>query len=426
MTTAEMAKQKNEFSLSRRVSTVLANAKGKPSRITASADGTLPTSFELLKVGMWRTPYHGDIMIMPEDLQDYVDNWKEGCGVSGDGTLKLPINFNHDEGGKAAGWFDLAIEGDVLMATNVEWSDAGKAGLLGNEWKCISAEFWPAGRGGWPDPLDYERYVDNVIDGAALTNIPLFSQLKPVMASAVSGKGDNKNQVFFITASQNKESIMPTLEDVRTKKAADLTEEEKTFATEHKAEFTAEEQAALGFEVSPADPAPAPAPVATAPEQNANINPEENKEVNKTEVPAEVAASLKTGESVVVKASTLARLEDTDKQYRTEKAEQIVKAHIARGALKADQLGIWSGKLVNASTEERKELESMLTNLPNNQLMADTQGKENTSADLDERDLITAKAKEKVDAARKEGKTLDLKTAISEATSEVQKENESK
>lgn len=426
MTTAEKAKQKSEFSLSRRVTTVLANRNGRPSRIQADTSGNLPTSFELLKVGMWRTPNHGDIMIMPDDLQEYVDNWKEGYGVSGNNTLKLPINFNHDEGGKAAGWFNLAIEGDTLMAVDVEWTVSGAEGLKNGEWKCISAEFWPAGRGGWPDPLDYDNYVDNVIDGAALTNIPLFSQLKPVMASATSGKGDDNNQVFFITASKNKEKskMAVSIEEVRGKKVSELNEEQKAFAAEHKADFTADEQKALGLEVA----APAPdAPAADDPKPDEQKPNTEENPVNTpaSEVPAQVAASLKSGESVVVKASTLKSLEETDKAYRNDKAREIVKAHVARGALKADQIDVWSGKLVASVGSERVELEKMLKDLPDNQVAAAKIGSEKDEEEMQEEQLHI-KTKNKLEASRKDGHPIPYSQARKEVISEINASKESK
>lgn len=422
MNTTEQVHRKSEFNLSRQVSTVLADRSGKPTRLMADKNGSLPTEFELLKVGMWRTPNHGDIMITPDDLQAYYDNWKAGYGVSGNGTLKLPINFGHNYEGKAAGWFGLEVREDTLWAVDVEWSQSGKDGLLGDEWKCISAEFWPAGRGGWPDPLDYDHWVDNVVDGAALTNIPLFSQLKPVMASATSGKNDEGNQVFFITASQDKESHMATLEEVRVKKLEDLTEEEKNLITENKDKLTAEEQKAFGLEVTAEVPAPTPAPE----ENKDNPQGEETVSVPSTEIPAAVAASLRSGDSVVVDKKVLASLQETNQAYRTEKAEGIVKAHIERGAIKADQLKVWTEKLVSASTKERAELEGMLTNLNGNaSVSADTLGIEG-GAELEERDLIAAKAQQKISAARAEGKTLDIKTAMSQVREEMKNAEEAK
>lgn len=183
--------------IQRQVSVVLANAEGKPSVILADSTGNVPSKFELLKVGMWRTPYHGDIMIMPSDGETYIENFKAGYGVSGNNMGKLPINYAHESWNKAAGWFVPEFDGETLWATQVEWTPAAKKSLQDGEWKCISAEFCPAGRGGWLNPLDDEQYIENVLTGAALTNIPLFSQLEPVMASATFGKDEQKSSVFY-------------------------------------------------------------------------------------------------------------------------------------------------------------------------------------------------------------------------------------
>lgn len=393
MNTAETVRTQKEFTVARQVhGIVFADTKGKPIAVHADKNGTLPERFELLRVGMWRTPWHGNIMIMPQDLVEYVDNYHEGYGVSGDGVLGLPINFGHDAGGKAAGWFkEMVIEGESLYATEITWSESGKEGLLGDEWKCISAEFYPAGRGGWPDPLDEEHYVENVIDGAALTNIPLFSQLKPVMASAVSGQGDKNNQVFFITASQAKEQHSMTIEDVRVKDADKLTEEEKTFLGENKGSLTIDEHKKFGFEIKaeekeepkpadpPADPADVPAPT------DADM--------------AAVTADIKSGRKVLVEASTLKGLEDTAKDYRTEKAAEIVKAHIARGAIKADQLQRWTDRLVSASGQARTDLETDLSNLPTQEAMAANQGGDGGDTDASAVDEMHKKTQEKVKAS---------------------------
>ena len=193
-----------------------------------------------------------------------------------------------------------------------------------------------------------------------------------------------------------------TLEDVVAKDNSALTEEEKNFLAEHKEELTDEQKTKFGFEVPKEDPKK---------DENQNNKEAEGEEpvitpvVDKELEP--VMASLKTGESVVVKASVLQRLEETDKAYRTEKAERIVASHVERGAIKADQLKVWTEKLMADAT-----VEDLLKNLPDNQIMASEVGTAE-GQEINATAQITQKANELVKAAREEGQTLDIGTAMS-------------
>lgn len=386
MNALEVAKKEN-ISITRSVSVVLASRNRQPTRIEADSSGNGPTKFELLKVGMWRTPWHGDIMIMPGDLTEYVANKEAGYGVSGNNKLKLPINYGHDKSGKAAGWFNLAIEGDTLFAIDVEWTPAGLKALEDGEWKCISAEFCPAGRGGWCDPLDDEHYVENVIEGAALTNIPLFSNLEPVMASATFGKDkDAKPEVFLITAA--KETTM-TVEEINAKDPATLNEDEKKFVSENADKFTDEQKTKLGLEVKAADPAPADP--AAKPEGDTTV-PEKTAEEKEA---AAVTASIKSGEKTLVDASAWKATQDQLKELRMKDIKGEVTAHAARGAIKADQIDTWADSIAaDASGNQKKMLES----LPSNPVLADVQGSDKDAGDAT---ALEAELHEKVVADRK-------------------------
>lgn len=405
-------KTKTSIEVTRRVSLVLADAKGGTSVVLADTSGNVPTEFELLKVGMWRTPYHGDIMITPDDLNIYVDNFKAGLAVPGNGKIqKLPINYAHESWEKAAGWFVPEVRGDTLWATEVEWTPAGRQSLIDGEWKCISAEFCPAGRGGWLNPLNEDEYVENVLEGAALTNIPLFSNLDPVKASATFGKDSSEAQVFFVTASEEKKENAMDLATITAKTNDQLSDEEKNFLADHKDELNDDQKRAFGFEVTAAD--------------NTNTNNEEEEAPVNTTTPtvepelASVAASIKAGTHVLVKADTLNRLEETDKQYRQEKADAIVKAHVSRGAIKADAAPKWAEKLVNANSAERAEIEELLDGLNGNETVAaDTQGSGADVTAKNAADEIREKANELIKASREAGTEISLGDAMSKVMRE--------
>lgn len=317
--------------------------------LKADSNGSLPTRVEILQIGMWDTPYHGMFMIAQDDLVAMKANFDAGIAQAGDG-LGLPIDFGHDEGGQAAGWIKgMVVEGNSLYADPVEWTAAGKEALLGGNYKCFSPTFYPSCLGGWPDPEDYDTFVPNVITGGALTNIPLFKGLKPIMASVQGSTDKDKNNTIFISASAEGKH-MPTLEEVRAKEAATLTEEEKQLIATNKDNLTADEKVKFGLEAAPApaeNPEKKEAPPVADPET------------------AAIAASVKSGESIVVKASVFNQMQEDVKSMKREKIEASIDKHIARGAIKADQKTKWADRIMKdeSSTE-------LLEALPDNKLLA--------------------------------------------------------
>lgn len=387
--------------------------------ITADSEGNLPTRIEILKVGMWDTPYHGMFMITPDDCAEMVENFDAGVAMPGgpvsEGGVGLPIDFGHDSDELAAGWIKgLDFDGMTLYADPVEWTAAGKEALLGGNYKCFSPEFYPASRGGWEDPEAYGEYVPNVLVGGGLTNIPLFKGLKPIMASTKSGETDKKiKNVIYISASE-KENKMPTLEEVRAKSAEALTEEDKSFLVEHKNELTAEDRTKFGFEVQqvkaedPADPAD--------PAEDPAEDPAADPAAKEAEA---VAASVKSGESVVIKASEFNSMKASIAKFEKQEAESKVKAHVARGAIKADSLGKWADKLL-----ADPEAEELLKSIPDNKLLADEMGAANANEEIDERERTVKLAKAKVDAAAAKGETLKIEVAMKQAQAEIKASQE--
>lgn len=335
----------------------------------ATASGTDAVEIEVLEAGVWRTLYHGDFMITPDDLQAYVDNFVAGIGLPGNGEYGAPIDYKHESWDKASGWMkSLRVVEDTLMAT-VEWTPAGRQAILDGEFKFFSPEFYPLGRGGWCDAEDPEMVVNNVVVGGGLTNIPLFKGLSSLKASA--GAGGKETTIFIADRpiKATKENQMD-LAAVRTKKQADLTDAEKAFVVEHKAELNETELKEFGLETA-ANPAQDPPA-----DPNKDKDPKEGDEVTAPTEAQEtaVAASLKQKGFEVVEASRLKRLEDTAASYERKEAEATVKAHVARGAIKADQLGSWADRLVKADATARKDLEDALAALPSNEIMAAAQG----------------------------------------------------
>ncbi len=404
----------------------------------SGGDGSLPKKIELLKVGMWDTPNHGMFMVTPEDLNQYKENFDNGVAQAGDSGIV--IDFDHDSRfGKsvAAGWITgLEVGTDdngipTLFAV-VEWSGLGKKELLEKNYKCISPEFYPESRGGWEDPEEFGHYIPNVLAAAGLVNRPLFKGLKPIVASATSGERgvEDKNNVIYISASE-KEKTMPTLEEVRAKDQAALSEEEKSFLVEHKTELTAEEQKKFGFEVT--------AEVTETEEQKTERLAAEAKAKEEADAKAKadaeaaeaaresapdlsnaqpvMASAIKGDEGkVVMAASEVKALHDFKRDAEKKEVESFVDSQIARGAVVASEKSKVVETLMGANKNTRELLENTFKNLPDNPAVAAAAGSNEKAGDAS----VTAAAKiqEKAQAivasSKAEGKELPIGVAMSQ------------
>lgn len=355
--------------------------------ITADASGTVPERIEILKAGMWpdgSAKGHLDITI--PNLVEMVSNFDRGVGMPGGAGTGLPIDYGHEEWAQAAGWMkSLELIGDTLYA-HVEWSTSGLAALQGKEYKCISPSFWPGCLGQWQDPENPDITASNVLVGAGLTNIPFFKGLTPIMASTGS------NNVMYISANNKETSTVPTLDEVRIKDATSLTDEEKQVLADNKADLSADELSKFNL-------------------TEAVDKAIENKEVEKVEEVTEteevkeavaIAASVKSGEKMVVNASEFTSLKGQVEasakklaEYELKDTAAFVTAHIARGAIKADQATEWTKRIVADNS-----MKDLLTSLPDNKVLAAEMGDSSTENTISAYAQLKEKA-EKIVADRK-------------------------
>lgn len=369
--------------------------------IIADSSKQLPSRIQLIKAGVWIDSVKGSLDITVADLHEFKLNFDNGVGLPGGGTVGLPVDFSHEDWKGAAFWVKaLEVEGDILWASQVEYTTKGKEALESGEYKCISPSFYPACLGQWYDPEDPTITARNVLVGAGLTNIPFFKGLTPIMASNSSGDDKNRN-VIYINA-DTKGDIMD-LTVIRAKNVADVTTEEKTFLEENKANLTADELVAFNIDQTPAEPVVPAAPVAE----------EQTEEIKEA---VEVQASIKKGENVLVNAAAYNKLEAQVEAsakiiagYERKAVEASVDAHIARGAIKADQKKEWADKL-----EADRSLETLLTTLPSNQVLADEIGRSGGEAKT-----ATQEISDKVAEVMKADATLD----VARATSQVRASN---
>ncbi len=379
--------------------------------VAASEDGSLPTTIEVLKVGMWDTPYHGMFMVTPDDLQQYVANFNADIRPSSS-TQGLPIDLEHESDGGAFGWMtNLRVSPDgMTLLADVSWTTEGARLITDGTYKFFSPEFCPDF---YEDPETFGAYYENVLIGGGLTNRPLFKDLKPVMASDKSDKttsgltGDKLSNTIFIKIGEKSVN----LEEIRTKAAADLSAEEARFVADNKDQLSDDERAKFGLAKAEEVPAEPVAPVAPV---------EEPVE----EPVAPVAAGDKTG-TVSITASELETLKASAErgnkafiELETKKASDKVEAHVARGAIKSEQKDAAVELLMASDKSVRENFESFLTGLPENKLVTAGEtgsGKETTVGSAYAE--LSKKANDLIAEEKAAGRTMDFGKAVATVSS---------
>lgn len=315
-------------------------------KIEADAQGNLPSSIQLLRAGSWNTPWHGDFEISPDDIHQFVANYKANVGLPEESDGKIQVNYGHKSYDKAAGWLSNLraeeVDGVLSLIGDVEWTPDGLKALQDGEWRYISPEFNPRALP-WEDPEEEWRMVANVITGAGLTNIPLFKKLKKVAASERPEPSGSSNQ------SKEGEPMKFKLEEVRTLEASAITADHRTFLEANKAELTAEELAKFDIKAdeAPADPAdPTPAPT----------------KVEGDAQPVTISAS----ELASLQAAAQQGVQAAHKLAHNE-ASAFASARIEAGQVKSGQKDSIVKILMASSEEARTELEGFLEGLPVNE-----------------------------------------------------------
>lgn len=356
--------------------------------ILADSSKQLPSRIQLIKAGRWINSVKGDIDITLADLAEFKTNFDNGVGLPGNGLVGLPVDFSHEDWKGAAFWIKaVEVEGDILWASEIEYTTKGREALESGEYKCISPSFYPACMGTWFDPENPEITARNVIVGAGLTNIPFFKGLTPIMASASSGEDKSRN-VIYINADAKGDTM--DLAVVRAKPVTEITDEEKAFLVEHKADLQADELVAFGID-QPEEI------VEEEEEEIVVVPPVENVEDKEA---SEIQASIKNGSKVLVEASAYKSLQGKVDAYQkiidqqdTEKIEASVKEHAARGAIKADQIADWTKKI-----KADRSLETLLSSLPDNKLVASEYGT-SEAGDTNASNAINEKVLAKIQAS---------------------------
>ncbi|NIL77120.1 phage protease [Rhodococcus sp. B10] len=379
--------------------------------IKADANGQVPSTINLLKAGTWNTPWHGDFELSGTDLEEMATHFGEGVGLVVEAETKAPVNYGHMMADKAAGWikrvYVQAVDGTAALLGDVEWTPAAEQAIKDGEWRYLSPEFNPRGYP-WEDPEQEFTFVDNVLTGAALTNIPLFKKLKPITASRIppgrvkasqTGNGDKRNQ-----------GEPMNVEELRAKEVKDLNDEQKQFLAEHKSELTPEEQAKFGLVDAPQE---TEAPETQAPETEA---PE-------TQAPAPagdgtpVEASALKGEVSELRKQLKASREETvalRTKIETKEVDEFLTDRIKAGQIKQDQKDNWSKTLLASRGDARTALETQLKELPVNEQIGKELGDGGQDVQIQASQELHKAVTAKLTASRESGKHLSYAAAQKE------------
>src|SRR3954447_21126696 len=192
-----------------------------------AAASAVPDEIHIVPTGKWSHPVYGEMEITATDIAEFVQNFSRNV------RLDIPITQGHDNGMSggelpAVGWFtDLIDRGEAGLYASVKWTDEGKQLLTNGSFKYFSPEFYEQ----YSDPETGVKY-GHVLVGGALTNKPYFKELDPVATFSEPG--------IIHDFTENMK-----IEDIVSKKAEELSAEEKAFLAEHKDELNDDQKAAF-------------------------------------------------------------------------------------------------------------------------------------------------------------------------------------
>lgn len=131
---------------------------------------------QLFPLGTWHRQDFpgGKLELTPQLLNEFIDNWRAG------GSPPLPVDYNHEEDGPAAGWIeDLRLSAAGELEGAIKWTDeaaedikADRRRFLSPTWAMQHVNRRTGTKGG---PWLY---------GAALLNDPFYDSMPRVAASA--------------------------------------------------------------------------------------------------------------------------------------------------------------------------------------------------------------------------------------------------
>lgn len=182
---------------------------------------------QLMRTGSFTHMFFGEIEITEDMFKSFRKNFKKKVK-----KVELAVDYSHFSGERASGWITDVIlkEKNTELWIRVEWTPAGRQGILDKEFKYLSSDF-------------SENFQDNetgkkfgpTLNGAALTNRPFLKDMEAILSDI--DMSDEKRQA--IVEIYNNE---PETEGNKPMKFAELKETVAKLSDEEKAELGIETQ----------------------------------------------------------------------------------------------------------------------------------------------------------------------------------------
>ena len=348
--------------------------------IIASEDGKLPDEIQIMPIGVWDTVPYGKLTITANDLEEMKHNFEKGYRAG------VPIDVDHD-GKAAAGWIEspLRVADDGLWAP-VNWTDLGKKLLGEKQYKFFSPEFNPE----YTDPENKNLKLNNVLIAGSLVNRPLFKELQPLMASeSKTYPLTNKKGIAMLFI----EPMKFDLEVLRTKKAEEITADEKKFLQGNVESLTADERTKFGFT---ATEAPKIKDDLTGKEQITTIEASELKKLKEdAALGRQAAETLRTKEIE----------EDVKGWMFSEKGGRF------QPAIKDDLVSF----VKTLNEDQRKTFSELVTKMPEQNMLFNEAGSAEDLTHAQAADKLTLRANEIMAEAAKQNKKMSFSEAVKKA-----------
>lgn len=200
-------------------------------------EGKKTTEIHVIPTGKW-THWSGiDFEITPDSISEIVKHFRNGA------RKDIPITAGHDFGNEtpAVGWFkELYDRGANGLYALVEWTEEGMRLLKEKSFKYFSAEINFDYR-----DLETDVKYDILLVGGALTNKPFFKQLDKDPSFGFA-EGDQGRSILQLSVpqimNQFNDDNMVDLNTILTKKADELTDEDKQALRDNEESLTDEQK----------------------------------------------------------------------------------------------------------------------------------------------------------------------------------------
>lgn len=295
---------------------------------------------QIMRTGQWDHPQYGQFNISMEDLlqvKDNFDSQKRG--------VELAVDENHEPNHKALGWFkELVLHSDALFA-KVKLTKLGAELLTQGAYRYFSPEIAFE----YTDDETGEK-LNNLLVGGAFTNRPFFKNMKPLMASEVSGQ--TTNIYLFNKKSTTMDNFLRVFNDLKDKES--ISKDEKEAIEKAFNELSEKEQSAEGCKEAMNE-------VVAKFTDEGGKGEEPKEEVKEEEKPAEEDGEKKEDEKVEEskEEEKEEEVKEEEKQVDEAKSDEESKEEVKEETVKATE------EVKTVSYKEYSELKKEVSRLEN-------------------------------------------------------------